>query len=185
MKNPKKDVLLGIIEGLEKGTGTTEVHVVGDVEKNWKRFAEQCTLIEAAGGVVLNGAGDWLFIHRLGRWDLPKGKLEKGERPKEAATREVSEECGIPEPEILTHLTDTYHVYTLKGKRILKRTYWYMMRSTEHAALAAQTEEGITDVRWVKPVQVAELARDSYGSIRMVIEHAMDCIENAGTDNGK
>jgi hypothetical protein len=98
VENPKKDALRGIIEGLEEGMTTTEVHVVGDAEKNWKRFVKQFTVIEAAGGVVLNEADDWLFIHRLGRWDLPKGKLEKGEKPKQAATREVSEECGIPEP---------------------------------------------------------------------------------------
>ena len=174
VENPKKDALLGIIEGLEEGITTTEVHVVGDAEKNWKRFVKQFTVIEAAGGVVLNDADDWLFIHRLGRWDLPKGKLEKGEKPKQAATREVSEECGIPEPTIVAHITDSYHVYPLNGKRILKRTYWYLMRSTNHAGLVAQAEEGITDVRWVNKFQVAVVAADSYGSIRQVIERAFE-----------
>ena len=177
VENPKKDVLLGIIEGLEEGTTSTEVHVVGDVEKNWKRFVKQFKIIEAAGGVVLNQQDDWLFIHRLGKWDLPKGKLEKGEKPKEAATREVSEECGIPEPAILAHITDSYHVYPLNGKRILKRTYWYLMRSTAHTGLVAQAEEGITDVRWVNKFQVAVVAADSYGSIRQVIDRAFGVME--------
>ncbi len=174
VKNPKKDELLGIIQALEEGIITTEVHVVGDVEKNWQRFVKHFKVIEAAGGVVLNQQDEWLFIHRLGRWDLPKGKLKKGEKPKEAATREVSEECGIPEPTILANITDTYHVYPLHGKRILKHTYWYLMRSTEHAGLVAQAEEGITDVRWVNKFQVAVVAADSYGSIRQVIDRAFE-----------
>ena len=157
VENPKKDVLLGIIQALEEGLSTTEVHVVGDVEKNWQRFVKQFKIIEAAGGVVLNEADEWLFIHRLGKWDLPKGKLEKDEKPKEAATREVSEECGIPEPAIVAHITNSYHVYPLNGKRTLKRTYWYLMRSTAHTGLIAQAEEGITDVRWVSKFQVLKL----------------------------
>ena len=177
VENPKKDVLLGIIQALEEGTTSTEVNVVGDAEKNWKRFVKQFKIIEAAGGVVLNQQDDWLFIHRLGKWDLPKGKLEKGEKPKEAATREVSEECGIPEPAILAHITDTYHVYPLNGKRILKRTYWYVMRSTAHTGLVAQAEEGITDVRWVNKFQVAVVAADSYGSIRQVIDRSFGGME--------
>ncbi len=174
VENPKKDALLGIIQALEEGLNATEVHVGGDVEKNWQRFVKQFKIIEAAGGVVLNEQDEWLFIHRLGRWDLPKGKLEKGEKPKEAATREVSEECGIPEPAIVAHITDSYHVYPLHGKRILKRTYWYLMRSTAHTGLVAQAEEGITDVRWVNKFQVAVVAADSYGSIRQVIDRAIE-----------
>jgi len=176
VKTPKKDELLGIIQAMEEGLSATEVHVVGDVEKNWKRFVKQFKVIEAAGGVVLNEQDEWLFIHRLGKWDLPKGKLEKGEKPKEAATREVSEECGIPEPAIVAHITDSYHVYPLNGKRILKRTYWYLMRSTAHTGLVAQAEEGITDVRWVNTNQVAVVAADSYGSIRQVIDRAYGVI---------
>ena len=168
--------MLGIIQAMEEGLSATEVHVVGDVEKNWKRFVKQFKVIEAAGGVVLNEQDEWLFIHRLGKWDLPKGKLEKGEKPKEAATREVSEECGIPEPAIVAHITDSYHVYPLNGKRILKRTYWYLMRSTAHTGLVAQAEEGITDVRWVNTNQVAVVAADSYGSIRQVIDRAYGVI---------
>lgn len=176
IENPTKDLFRRIIGGMEDGLTTTTVFVVGDVETNWKRFVKQFKLIEAAGGVVLNEADEWLFIHRLGRWDLPKGKLEKDENPKEAATREVSEECGIPEPTIIARITDSYHVYPLKGDRILKRTYWYLMRSSTTDALVPQAEEGITDVRWVSKYQVAVVAADSYGSIRQVIDRAFEVI---------
>ena len=58
-------------------------------------FAAEFALIEAAGGVVVNDCGQWLMIRRNGRWDLPKGHLECGERIEECAVREVSEECAL------------------------------------------------------------------------------------------
>ena len=58
-------------------------------------FISAFKYLEAAGGVVVNSNKERLFIHRFGRWDLPKGKLEKGESPAEAALREVYEETGL------------------------------------------------------------------------------------------
>ena len=59
-------------------------------------FAAEFALIEAAGGVVVNDCGQWLMIRRNGRWDLPKGHLECGERIEECAAREIEEETGVP-----------------------------------------------------------------------------------------
>ena len=58
-------------------------------------FAAEFALIEAAGGVVVNDCGQWLMIRRNGRWDLPKGHLECGERIEECAAREIEEETGV------------------------------------------------------------------------------------------
>ena len=41
-------------------------------------------VVEAAGGVVSNKNGEILFIRRMGKWDLPKGKIEKGESLEQA-----------------------------------------------------------------------------------------------------
>lgn len=174
--DPDIDIIKGLIADCEQHGGDREFHITGKLSDNWERFCSLFQLIEAAGGVVLNSAQEWLFIHRLGRWDLPKGKLEKGEQPEQAAVREVSEECGIPEPELLSPIVETYHTYRLNGELILKRTYWYLMRSTEQAKLVPQTEEGITDVRWVNHYQVALLAEDSYGSIRDVLQGALPLV---------
>ena len=51
-------------------------------------------IIEAAGGVVFNEKNEILMIYRLKTWDLPKGKIEKGETPADAAFREVCEETN-------------------------------------------------------------------------------------------
>jgi 8-oxo-dGTP pyrophosphatase MutT (NUDIX family) len=176
--NPDLKALESIIRALELGSRNDEVTIAGDAEANWQRFRSLFQHIEAAGGVVLNDAGAWLMIYRLGKWDLPKGKLESFEQPEEAAVREVSEECGIPEPELLHHLIDTYHIYTQHTERVLKRTYWYKMRSHGKHSPTPQTVEGITEVKWVKTMQVAELAAQSYGSIRTVIEKAMGKTED-------
>ena len=73
-----------------------------DVETSWKLFQSQFKVVEAAGGIVLNAKDEVLMIHRLGQWDLPKGKVDMGETIEQAATREVSEECGIEEPTIVS-----------------------------------------------------------------------------------
>ena len=51
--------------------------------------------IVAAGGIVKNEEGKTLIIFRRGFWDLPKGKVEKGEKIINAAQREVEEETGV------------------------------------------------------------------------------------------
>ena len=52
--------------------------------------------IQGAGGVVFNEAGEVLILgHRNGDWVFPKGHLEKGESPLQAAIREVAEEAGV------------------------------------------------------------------------------------------
>jgi hypothetical protein len=66
--------------------------------------------VPAAGGVVKSG-NRLLFIFRNGKWDLPKGKIDKGETQREAALREVTEECGISGQQIKKQLPSTFHIY--------------------------------------------------------------------------
>lgn len=160
-----------IISDLE--TTETAIQITGDAEQNWKNFKLNYRLLEAAGGLVRSEKGEWLFIHRNGMWDLPKGKLEKGETIEKCAVREVAEECGITEPTIIKPLKPTYHTYTLKGQRILKPTYWYLMQSSDTSELIPQTEEGITEVKWVSTERAKELAKSSFGSIKQVVAEGL------------
>ncbi|ULT24020.1 NUDIX domain-containing protein [Sphingobacterium sp. E70] len=73
----------------------TYLYVNRDFETVFQNLKSKLKIIKAAGGLVKNGDGDYLFIYRLGKWDLPKGKVEDNEKMKEAAVREVEEECGI------------------------------------------------------------------------------------------
>src|SRR3954469_24811116 len=60
----------------------------------FSEFKKHFVYIEAAGGFIEKN-DEFLAIHRHGRWDLPKGKLEKNESYEEGAIRECEEECGI------------------------------------------------------------------------------------------
>lgn len=147
--------------------------VTGNQAKNWQSFSSNYKLVEAAGGLVENEDGNWLFIYRNEMWDLPKGKLEKGESIEKCAVREVAEECGIEEPTIVKPLSTTYHTYSLKGKRILKPTYWFLMKSSDNSALEPQTEEGITEVKWVSTNEAKMLSESSFGSIKQVVTEGL------------
>ena len=135
----------------------------------FEEFKACFTVIEAGGGVVLNNRGEFLTIFRNGIWDLPKGKLEKGEDFQSAALREVEEETGLPDIEVIEPLVSTYHTYHLKEKRILKKTKWFEMRYEGSAAPQLQTKEGISDSRWVSPGSTGFIRENSYASVLDVL----------------
>ena len=128
-------------------------------------------MVEAAGGLVFNKDGDILMIFRNGKWDLPKGKLEIGESLEECVMREVEEECGIIGLDIIEKLLETYHTYNMDGEEVLKKTYWYKIKTDYSAKLIPQLEEGITKVSWIDKDQIAEKMRNSYGNISDVLDY--------------
>ena len=121
--------------------------------------------VEAAGGKVQNNDGEILFIYRLGMWDLPKGKIEKGENTEEAALREVEEECGISKLHLLSKIKDTWHIYFHKEVFCLKKTYWFAMSYEGNEQLVPQEEEGIEEVIWIGKENLSNYLEKSYPSI--------------------
>lgn len=146
------------------------IGVTGDLTKSFKNWSKQFQLIEAAGGLVLNDSGDFLGIFRLGKWDLPKGKAEQGERIEETALREVEEECGITGLTIQQKLCDTFHCYPYKNSFALKISYWYLMSWNGSGNLKAQADEGIVAVRWFSKNDLTEFKSNTYASIAEVLE---------------
>ncbi|MCH8545290.1 MAG: NUDIX domain-containing protein [Cryomorphaceae bacterium] len=134
-------------------------------------FSKAFTPIEAAGGVVKNNKGELLMIHRLGKWDLPKGKIEMGESPINAAVREVEEECGIENLTVKDTMPfKTYHTYELDENRILKLTYWFTMKTSSYSKMKPQTEEGIDKVVWVADAEdLRKKLKNTYQNIRDVV----------------
>jgi 8-oxo-dGTP pyrophosphatase MutT (NUDIX family) len=135
-----------------------------------KKIIKSVILIEAAGGLVKNKAGNYLFIYRNDKWDLPKGKLEKGEKKKEGAVREVEEECGIGIDKAGKKIISTYHTYIFKGEVVLKKTYWYSMKYKGDEQLKPQLEEGITDVKWFNKGHMEDIKNNTFPSILDVLE---------------
>jgi ADP-ribose pyrophosphatase YjhB (NUDIX family) len=125
--------------------------------------------IIAAGGVVLNSKNEILFIYRNGFWDLPKGKVEAGEDYEEASIREIQEETGIENVTITRPLPVTFHTYKLTMKLVLKETQWFEMFSDD-TKLTPQTEEGITEIKWVSRKELPEILSKSYGNIQLLMK---------------
>jgi len=135
------------------------------ITENWESFCATYKLIKAAGGLVYNDTNQLLMIFRDGKWDLPKGKLEVGENIKQCAIREVKEECGVSGLIITQQLQETYHTYEINGQKILKRTYWFEMKSSFKGNLTPQNKEGITVAVWVDEQDIAEKLENSFGNI--------------------
>lgn len=140
-----------------------------DLEKDWVFFLESFKVIPAAGGLVLNPKKEVLFIYRNSIWDLPKGRIEKGESIKTAAIREVEEECGIFNLTIIKKLTTTYHIYFQNGMK-LKETHWFLMNSNYNKELTPQLEEGITEVVFKNEELTKEALKNSYENIKLVYD---------------
>jgi 8-oxo-dGTP pyrophosphatase MutT (NUDIX family) len=137
-----------------------------------KQIKTSCQLIKAAGGLVKNDRSEYLFIFRNKRWDLPKGKVEKGEKMREAALREVEEECGVKILQNKEKLCRTYHFYELGGKIVLKKTNWYNMTVKGVPNLIPQKEEGITKAEWLSKDQLSPVLSNTYPLIRDVLQKA-------------
>ena len=136
-----------------------------DVEYMWRDFCSHYQLIEAAGGIVVNSKREVLWILRNGKWDLPKGKVESGEKVQDAAVREVEEECAVRGINRGALLGVTYHTYSYKSEAILKKTYWYAMTCSLKQVLKPQLDEGITEVVWADKTKHLSCVSNTYNSI--------------------
>jgi 8-oxo-dGTP pyrophosphatase MutT (NUDIX family) len=110
-----------------------------------------------------------LFIYRRNKWDLPKGKIDKGEGIQVAALREVEEECGIKSHKIKSFLTDTYHIFNMNNKWYLKKTYWFNMQCSTEEKLIPQAEEDITAIEWVNKNDLSKIKSNTYAMITDIL----------------
>ena len=125
-------------------------------------------IIRAAGGVVYRD-DQVLMIHRLGKWDFPKGKLEdEDETTAMGAQREVEEECNIKIAEVGVKVCNTWHTYVQGGRSILKKTSWYAMTCADDSEMKPQTEEGISLVKWMNKMELDVALYSAYRSIQHV-----------------
>lgn len=141
-----------------------------DLEKLKKAFFKNFTPIEAAGGIVQNEKKELLFIFRLGKWDLPKGKVEKGEDITVTAIREVEEETGVSNLTMKKKVGETYHTYNAFGKHYLKTTHWFFLTCSSRQSLTPQEEENITAIKWIKPANMSEILSNTYPSIKDILK---------------
>lgn len=152
----------------DRDQGDTFIH---EVSENTVVLAlkETFKMAPAAGGIVEKD-GKFVTIVRNGIPDLPKGHIEKGESPENAALREVQEETGIGKLQIVKELPSTWHCYQVGNEWRLKRTYWYLMNTTEAIQPKPQTEEGISEIKLVGNEDIEAFLKNTFRSICEILE---------------
>lgn len=141
-----------------------------DEKETLKKLKEKIPVAKAGGGLVYNKRGEVLFIFRNGKWDLPKGGIEKGEEIEDTAMREVEEETGVSGLKITQKLQKTYHVFKRNGQYKLKVTHWFEMKTSYDGLLTGQANEGIEKVAWLGPDEIKEALKNSYENIKLLFE---------------
>ena len=125
-------------------------------------------IIKAAGGLIRKKE-KFLMIYRMKKWDLPKGKKEKGEKYKQTAVREVEEECNVS-VKLGGKICTTWHTYTMNKRAMLKKTRWYVMDIVDDSKMKPDPAEDIEEARWMSQKEVYHALEHSYKSISFVFE---------------
>lgn len=131
----------------------------------------------SAGGIVYRAQGGqplFLLIRdSYGNLGFPKGHLEKGEPPDQAAVREVLEETGVEQPVLRGHIDTIDWYFRFRGRLIHKVCHFYLMETASERT-SPQRAEGITECQWV-PFGDA-LAAVSYANAREVLRRANEMV---------
>lgn len=113
---------------------------------------------ESAGGIVLNRRGQVLVVSQHGTsWSLPKGHIEEGEDPLAAARREIYEEAGVKELELLSEL-GSYERYKLSATggedhSELKTIHMFLFKTAQDALRPVDPEN--PEALWLDKAEVA------------------------------
>lgn len=162
------DILLAVLDSKVPLNLLSLFISVKDYEAMKAYLISKFKVVKAAGGVVRKKE-KFLMIYRLKKWDLPKGKKEKGENYKEAAVREVEEECNVSVKRG-GKICTTWHTYTMNKHAMIKKTKWYAMDLVDDSRIKPALEEDIEEVRWMSQKEVYHALEHSYKSISYVFE---------------
>jgi ADP-ribose pyrophosphatase YjhB (NUDIX family) len=128
-------------------------------------FKKKLPVTIAAGGVLQHEEGKLLFIYRKKRWDLPKGRVDKGETLEGAAKREVKEETGVKKIKVGKPAGVTYHVFKRNNRYQLKETHWFFMKTSYEGVLTPEIKEDITKATWKNKSKTAKAIKNTYPNI--------------------
>lgn len=105
-----------------------------------------------AGGVVFrrdknNQVEILLAQDAKDRWTIPKGHIEPGETPRQTAEREIQEETGLEEMDILNHLGKTQFRYRRQNSLVLMTMHVFLVRAKGDTNKLVK-EEWMNGLKW-------------------------------------
>lgn len=128
----------------------------------------------SAGGVVFRCAPDGprflLILDAHGNWGFPKGHLEPGENPGEAARREVAEEAGLEDLALHGPLRKIDWFFRLEGRLVHKHCYFFLFESRDGTPVPQQAE-GIRSCAWLGPEEAVQAL--THENARQVLQDAV------------
>jgi 8-oxo-dGTP pyrophosphatase MutT (NUDIX family) len=134
----------------------------------------------SAGGIVFRREGDrtlFLLIRDPYRhWGFPKGHLEQGEEPSQAALREVGEETGVGALELRAPVETIDWTFRFRGRAIHKTCHFFLIETAERRT-APQRKEGISACRWASYEHAKRLI--TYANARAGLERAQTLLGGA------
>jgi len=135
----------------------------------------------SAGGIVFRRDGARTFVLLIRdsyrNWGFPKGHVEDGEAPDQAALREVGEETGLGALEVRGPIETIDWEFRFRGQRIHKTCHFFLIE-TRHRRTAPQRAEGITACRWATFEQADRML--AYDNARGVLRQARTVLEALG-----
>ena len=158
-----------MIHEMQKSSVHAGVFFHPDLEELRSAFFKKFTIVNAAGGFVLNENNEVLMMFRRGKWDLPKGKLDKKESAEKGAIRETEEETGLRNITLIAPLITTYHTYHEGTRYILKETKWFRMKVSGEQKLIPQAKEQITKLEWVSESDLKKYMENTFPSVTDVL----------------
>jgi 8-oxo-dGTP pyrophosphatase MutT (NUDIX family) len=139
----------------------------------------------SAGGLVVDrgeGAARAAVIARLNRagkveWCLPKGHLELGETPEQAAVREIEEETGI-RGRVVRPLGTIEYRFSAEGRRVHKLVHHYLLEALGGTlTIEGDPDQEAIDVAWVPLQQLGELL--TFPNERRIAREATALLEDS------
>ncbi len=121
--------------------------------------------------------GTWeVCLIRVGTaWSLPKGNLDRGETPEQAALREISEETGLPldRLSVRAELPPAEYMYRRGGRLIGKIVHHYLVEAPADAPLRPQLAE-VDEAAWVPLDEAA--GRVAYRDLKAALAAASEIV---------
>ena len=114
----------------------------------------------SAGGIVYrarHGRFEIVLIEDTNnQWTFPKGHIEQGEKPEEAAIRETQEEVGIQDLKLIELIEKSDYWFKFNNALIHKFVYFYLMLTTNQNEPQPQITE-IKDAKWFEACEAFEI----------------------------